>query len=355
MAYDVQTHLRMTSRTSACILIAAAVVTAGSAIGCQSPSDSNGSIPIPEPSVTGWSSEKLNEVASYAELIGSAAVVVVHDGQVVFSWGDIEQKYQCHSIRKPFLGALYGIYVERGMLDLDATMADLEIDDIPPQLTPQEKQASVRHLLQARSGVYHEAAAEAESMMESRPERGSHAPGTFYYYNNWDFNALGTIFRQETGLNIFEAFEEQIAGPIGMEDFSLSDCAYHYEPDKSEHPAYMFRMSSRDMARFGLLYQNLGEWEGEQIVPSEWIRESTTSYTNENPERDGYGYLWKIPTPNTGFDGAFYHTGLAVHLLLVWPEEKLVVVHRVDTDNEFTTTTEELQTLVGVISAARDG
>ena len=140
-----------------------------------------------------------------------------------------------------------------------------------------------------------------------------------------------------------------------MEDFSLSDCAYHYEPDKSEHPAYMFRMSSRDMARFGLLYQNRGEWEGEQIVPSEWIRESTTSYTNENPERDGYGYLWKIPTPNTGFDGAFYHTGLAVHLLLVWPEEKLVVVHRVDTDNEFTTTTEELQTLVSLIGAARDG
>jgi len=192
-------------------------------------------------------------------------------------------------------------------------------------------------------------------MIDSRPARGSHEPGTFHYYNNWDFNALGTIFRQETGRNIFEAFEKEVADPIGMEDFSLSDCTYHYERDKSRHPAYVFRMSTRDMARFGLLYQNLGEWEGEQIVPSEWIRESTTSYTNENPERDGYGYLWKIPAPNTGFDGAFYHTGLAVHLLLVWPEEKLVIVHRVDTDNEFTTTTEELQTLVGMIVAAKSG
>ena len=38
----------------------------------------------------------------------------------------------------------------------------------------------------ARSGVYHEAAAESQSMKDARPDRGSHPPGTFYYYNNWD-------------------------------------------------------------------------------------------------------------------------------------------------------------------------
>ncbi len=44
------------------------------------------------------------------------------------------------------------------------------------------------------------------SMVESRPERGRHAPGTFYYYNSWDFNVAGTIFRQLTGQDIFTEF-----------------------------------------------------------------------------------------------------------------------------------------------------
>jgi len=307
-----------------------------------------------DPGDEGWSVERLDEVAKFAREIGSAAIMVLDDGQVVFSWGDVEKKYQCHSIRKPFMGALFGIYVQRGILDLEATLEDLDIDDIPPSLTDAEKRATVHQLLQARSGVYHEAAAEAQTMVDSRPERGSHAPGTFFYYNNWDFNALGTIFTQETGRNIFEAFQEEIADPIGMQDFSPADCTFVREPDKSEHPAYMFRMSTRDMARFGVLYQDLGIREETQVVPTDWIRESTTSYSNEDPERDGYGYLWKIPAPNTGFDGAFYHTGLGVHLLFVWPEEKLVIVHRVNTDNEFSTTTEELQTLVGHIIAARE-
>jgi hypothetical protein len=58
-----------------------------------------------------WSKKKLDSATAYAKEIGSAVVLVLHDGQVVFSYGDIRGKYMCHSIRKPFLGALYGIYV----------------------------------------------------------------------------------------------------------------------------------------------------------------------------------------------------------------------------------------------------
>ena len=57
-------------------------------------------------------------------------------------------------------------------------------------------------------------------MKKNRPARGSHAPGTFRYYNNWDFNVLGTIFEKRTGLKIGEAFYQRIAKPIGMQDFS---------------------------------------------------------------------------------------------------------------------------------------
>jgi len=301
-----------------------------------------------------WSKRKLQAAASYAEEIGTAAVLVLHEGEVVFSYGDVTHKYMCHSIRKPFLGALYGIYIEKGDIDIHTTLSELHIDDIPPSLTPAEKRATVRDLLLSRSGVYHEAAGEAQSMIDARPERGSHLPGTFYYYNNWDFNALGTIFEQVTGKSIFHAFYKDIAKPIGMEDFNPSDCTYSYERSKSEHPAYFFRMSTRDMARFGLLYQNYGSWKRKQIVPKAWISESTSVYPVVNAGGyDPYGYLWKIIPKEVGLGYGFYHTGSGVHLLAVLPDQKLVLVHRVDTDRDYDIIWPEIKQLMEMIVNAR--
>lgn len=321
--------------------------------GCASTTESS-DLPRVTPERIGWSSAKLEQAANYAEQTGSAAVMALYDGNVFFSWGDVSCRYQCHSIRKPLMNSLYGIHVARGDIDLDATLEDLGIDDIPPELTPEEKQATVRHLLQACSGVYHDAAGEVESMAQARPKRGSHAPCAFFYYNNWDFNVLGTIFSQQTGQAIFKSFEREVADPLGMQDFTLADCNYSYEPDKSEHPVYAMRMSTRDMARFGLLYQNGGRWGDTQIIPSWWIAESTTSYSTEVPEIDGYGYMWRVPAAGSAFKGGFYHTGLGVHLLGVLPEQKLVLVHRVDTDRPFDITWNEIRTLIDMIAGARE-
>jgi len=297
------------------------------------------------------SKHRFQEIEAYAKEIGSAAVLVLHRGEVAFRFGDIEKKYLCHSIRKPFLGALYGIYRERGEIDIDASLEDLEIDDIPPCLTPAEKQARVRDLLAARSGVYHEAAGEIQAMRDARPPRGSHPPDTHYYYNNWDFNALGTIFTRCTGKGVFEAFAEEIARPIGMEDFSVKDCHYSHERSRSRHPAYFFRMSSRDMARFGLLYANIGRWGEEQIVPEEWIRMSTRPYSLHGIHNDPYGYLWCIIPEEAGLGRGFYHTGMGVHLLAVLPDLQMVLVHRVDTDRAFDISWGEIRRLMDMIFA----
>jgi CubicO group peptidase (beta-lactamase class C family) len=129
------------------------------------------------PEEAGWSSEKLDEAAKYAGEIGYTALVLMHDGKAMYSWGEVTKNYKCHSIRKPFLSALYGIYVENGEIDIDLTVGELGIDDIPPKLTEAEKQATIRHLLMGRSGIYHPAAAETESMAAARPQRGSHPHG----------------------------------------------------------------------------------------------------------------------------------------------------------------------------------
>lgn len=287
------------------------------------------------PEEVGWSSEKLEEARIFSQQIGAAAVMALYDGKVFLAWGKIATKYACHSIRKPFLNALFGIHVEKGNINLESTLEELSIDDIPPSLTQEEMQAKVSDLLKSRSGVYHEAAAETQSMMDARPARGSHLPGTYFYYNNWDFNALGTIFENETGTKIFEEFKIQIADAIGMEDFRVDDGFYQYELDKSIHPAYPFRMTARDMARYGLLYLQEGWWKGEQIIPAQWIAESTTAYSIDQESGSGYGYLWAIFPADFEFGQGFFHTGLGVHQLVVLPDEKLVYVFRMDTDNDF--------------------
>jgi len=294
---------------------------------------------------------RLREAKEYAGKIGTAAVLVLHGDEVVFRFGDIEKKYMCHSIRKPFLGALYGIYIEKGMIDIDTSLSELRIDDIPPVLTDREKRAVVRDLLSARSGVYHEAAGEVQAMRDARPPRGSQPPGSRFYYNNWDFNALGTIFTRFTGKGVFEAFYEDIAVPIGMDDFSIHDCRYVYEREYSEHPAYFFRMSSRDMARVGLLFKNYGSWEGRQVIPEDWIRESTTPASAKGIHGDPYGYLWSIIPEGSGLGKGFYHTGMGVHLLAVLPDLDLVIVHRVDTDKGFDITWAEIRRLLEMITA----
>ena len=306
--------------------------------GGSSSTDNNITLPKISPEEAGYSSEKLKEAEQFAKEIGCAAVMAVYDGQVFFESGNISKNFRCHSIRKPFLGALYGIYLAKGDINLDATLEDLNIDDIPPSLTFEEKQAKVEHLLMSRSGVYHEAAAEPQDMIDTRPERGSHPPDTFFFYNNWDFNTLGTIFEQETGEGIFKAFKEHIADVVGMDDFRIGNCNYHYEWDKSMHPAYPFKMSARDLARFGILYQKQGNWEGKQIIPEAWIDESTMAYSVADEAAGmGYGYMWGIIMEGGEMeqeigDSGFFHTGGGAQLLIIIPDLKLVIVELFDTD-----------------------
>jgi CubicO group peptidase (beta-lactamase class C family) len=288
------------------------------------------------PESLGWSSAKLAVAQAYAKRIGSAAVMVVDDGIIVAAWGNISQKYLCHSMRKSLISALYGIYVADGKINLDATLKDLGIDDLT-RLGQVEKTATVRNLLSARSGVYIEAAGEAPSMKATRPPRGSHAPDTFWYYNNWDFNALGTIFDQLSGeKNIYTAFDQRIANPIGMQDYVPEELRYTYEP-YSKHPYYGFRISTRDLARFGLLFLRNGRWGEQQVVPADWVRESTTAHSVYGPQ-SGYGYLWWTGEGEGGFRnvdegaGSYYASGYGGHNVIVMPSRKLVVVHRADTD-----------------------
>jgi CubicO group peptidase (beta-lactamase class C family) len=297
---------------------------------------------LAKPEDRGWSSEKLATAKAYADSLDTAAVIVVDDGIIVSQWGATATKFNVHSIRKSFLSALYGIAVAKGQIELNATLDQLGIDDNEPSLTPVEKQARVIDLLKARSGIYHAALYESPAMRAEKPQRGSHPPRTFWYYNNWDFNALGTIYEKLTHDSIYHAFDAQIAQRIGMEDYDSKEQEYVTGPD-SIHRAYPFRMTARDMARFGLLYLRGGKWRGEQLIPSQWVRDSTTAYSvadgNARDNYSGYGYLWWVAVNGNHYpkvevpDGSFSAWGAGGHFIAVIPALDIVVVHRVNTDD----------------------
>jgi len=292
---------------------------------------------VPSPEAAGWSKEKLSAAREYASSIHSSAVMIIERGEVVDEWGDTGQKISSYSVRKSLISALYGIYSAEGVINVNETMEQAGIDDSPDPLTKGERQARIVDLLRARSGIYHPVDFETDYMKKTRPERDSHPPGTFWFYNNWDFNALGTIFEKTTGLKIGDAFYERIAKPIGMQDFQPSDVYYMGGP-VSVHRAYHFEITARDMARFGLLYLRHGRWGNKQIVPEAWVEKS--SHASEmikfhDIEMGGYEYLWWVEyggahLPGGTLPGMYSARGAGGHYLLIVPSLDLVIVHRVD-------------------------
>lgn len=282
-----------------------------------------------DPATAGWSVKELESARKEFRSLDPTALMIVQDGRVIASWGDISRKVNVASVRKSLLSALYGIAVSEGRISLTNTLADLRIDDKSPVLTATEKQATVRDLLMACSGIYHPAAYETGDMRSNRPKRGSHSPGSFWFYNNWDFNALGTIYRQQTGEDLFQSFAKRIAALIGMEDFSAGDGRYVAER-QSEHSAYPFSLSARDAARFGQLFLDGGRWNGRQIIPASWVKESTTSYSATDRGSMRYGYLWWTLNPEVFGSGATLASGYGGQAIAVVPSKRLVVVQIVD-------------------------
>lgn len=300
----------------------------------------------------GFDAEKLAAARATWESLPSSAFMVVADGAVVAAWGDVGRRFMCHSVRKSFLSALYGIYWDRGEIELNKTLADVGIDDYPDPLLETERRARILDLLKARSGVFHPAAYAGRT--DSRP-RGSEGPGRYFAYNNWDFNTLATILERETGDRVFEAFDRYFGRPLGMEDWRVSDGYYHYERDKSMYPAYPFRLSARDAARFGLLFARGGTWDGERILSEHWVRRSSALYSIDS-EVMGYGFMWWVFLDDR-FEpyGAYAALGVGNQMIAVFPKLDLVVVNRADTYVGEGTPSGQLADLMELVLDARTG
>jgi len=319
---------------------------------------------IERPECAGWSAAGLAQVRERLSQMATTGFVAVVGGRVLMDYGDLQAISYLASVRKSVLSMLYGIYVERGAIDLDQTLEQLGIDD-HGGLSAEERQATVRHLLSARSGIYH-AASNAGDDLASAPPRGSQRPGGYYLYNNWDFNALGTIFEQRTGKGIYDAVGEHLAGPLGMQDWNRALQRKSGDSARSKHLAYHINLSTRDMARIGYLMLRGGSWDGTQVVPRAWVTQSTGAITRVhemNPPRRregpfGYGYLWWVfdrPDLGPAYQGAFTGLGAVGQHILIMPARDLVVAHKTRPGGGRSVSHSQFLEVVGLLVAAHCG
>ncbi|MCH8957315.1 serine hydrolase, partial [candidate division KSB1 bacterium] len=130
---------------------------------------------------------------------------------------------------------------------------------------------------------------------------------------------------------------------------------YRFE-DKSQHPAYLFRMTARDMARFGLLFLNNGRWNGKQIIPEEWVAESTKPFSTELgrfSERGSFGYLWWVSQLRG--QRMYFASGSGGQRICVLPDANLVFVHVVNSYDNNNVRHGDIMSLLGLILDAKEG
>jgi CubicO group peptidase (beta-lactamase class C family) len=321
---------------------------------------------ITDPTAAGYCQAGLDAATARAKQLATTAMTVVVGGRVLWEYGDQQFISYLASVRKSILAMMFGKPVASGVIKLDRTMAELGIDDVGG-LLPEERKATVADLLAARSGVYHDAANAActgcgSTMGDPPGPRGSVPHGSHFLYNNWDFNALGTVFEKATGEDIYDAFERDFAKPMQFQDFDRAQQRKTVNARASIHPAYHFYLSSRDMARVGYLMLRDGRWGAREIVPREWVRRITTVVTpvaDMNPASlragpFGYGYLWWIwdgPFNTAAYRGAYTGQGAIGQFITVLPSLDMVVAHKTRQGQAAVSRTEYLSVVDAVIAA----
>jgi CubicO group peptidase (beta-lactamase class C family) len=302
------------------------------------------------PESEGFSSARLEALRAFLKTHQTDAMMIVSRGRVVFEYGDLKLVSKVASVRKSILDLLFAVEAQKGLkLDdyMNQTVVQLGLEDKIPFIE-REQHATLEQLMMSRSGIY---LLTSDSLL---PHRGSYYPGTHFFYNNWDFDAAGIAFEKITHKDIFDALRDDLAIPLRFEDFDRSRQKKIPVPD-SNHFEYAMYLSACDMARLGLLALRNGGWGKTVWADPGTIQFSTWPTTHFNEVSDwywspgwtgrwGYGVLWwawdatKYPGDvTTGpYQGAFSAMGAGGQYITVFPGNDLVVVHKVNIDQDET-------------------
>jgi CubicO group peptidase (beta-lactamase class C family) len=301
------------------------------------------------PEEVGMDSEKLDELNDDIQLllelhIDVHSVVVVKNGYIIaeqYYSGDygIDSLHRIHSCTKSITSALLGIAIEQGYISNENTLMtsyfpEYEIEN----MTSEKQQITLKHLLTMSAGLewyeveylysderntYRQwiSSDDKVKFVLDRPTITS--PGEEYSYNTGISHLLSAIIEKSTGTKTDSFALKNIFKPLGIKDY--------YWPIDNRGITYGgngAKLKPRDLAKFGYLFLKNGMWDGNQIVPENWVETSQQKHINRKYIPNYYyGYHWWVSNQNS-----YSAVGYAGQWLIIIPENDLVVVF----NNQFT-------------------
>jgi len=298
---------------------------------------------VPLPTEFSYGGKRV-ETEEFLARTDTGAVLVVKDGAIQFEqyWrsGGQTQTWLSMSVAKSFISALIGIAIEQGHIrDINDP-----ITDYAPELAGSAyDNVAIKDILQMSSGAsWNEDYGDPESDINrfarvfalggsmnkfATTLTREMAPGTYNRYNSTDTQALGMLLTAATGRSITEYMIENLWHPMGAEHtgYWLTDA------DNMEMAFGGLNITARDYAKLGELYRLGGAFNGQQIVPADWVSASIVAdaphlIPGVNPASDwplGYGYQWWIPE---GIAGEFMAIGVYNQFIYIAPESNTVIV-----------------------------
>jgi len=279
-------------------------------------------------------------------------LLVVRDGRIVFEqyYGDggRDRSTEVWSITKSFTSALVGIAIDKGFLN---GSDDLMVDHLPAY--PAFNDIRLGHVLTHTTGLRF--SEEGISWMrwvwspdwtaEALGRPRDHRVGTHFHYNSANSHFLCDLIHKTTGKTPGAFARRYLFGPLGIRLYSLPGKMQYVTWDDYKIPVphcwrqdtrgteiggFGLHLTAREMAKFGFLFLNRGQWDGRTVISEAWVKASTHDQVT-GVRRYSYGYHWWI----TKIDGTpcFLASGLGGQIIGVVPSRDLVVVIKYESEN----------------------
>jgi CubicO group peptidase (beta-lactamase class C family) len=285
------------------------------------------------PEEQGMDSQKLEEMLAVIKEkdMNIHGFLIIRNGYIVsetyFKGYEQDLKHDMQSVGRSFTSTLIGIAIDKGYIDgVDHRIVDFFPERTIANLDQQKQDMTLKDVLTMRLGVERlDGDPEYRAMQESpdwvqflldRPV--VIPPGTKWEYCSGCSHLLTAIIQQTTGVNPRDFAEQYLFKPLG-----ISDVTWMADPAGIPYGAGGFRLTPRDMAKLGYLYLQDGQWDGKQIVSSEWVKSATQRRADVDVDiHFGYGYHWFTVTSMEGYAAI----GNGGQIVLVIPKFDLVVV-----------------------------
>lgn len=274
-------------------------------------------LPRSTPEAQGVSSTAiLNFVnAVEADIQDLHSFILVRHGHIIAEgwWAPYgpDTPHMLFSLSKSFTSTAVGMAVAEGLLSVDDKVAALLPDDMPSEVSENLANMRVHDLLSMSTGN------DQDTMGALRDNKNwakailaqpvEHTPGTHFVYNSGATYLLSAIVQKLTGQRLLDYLTPRLFEPLGIEDATWQQC-----PRGIDTGGWGLKVKTEDIANFGQLYLQNGQWEGKQLVPANWVAEASrkqVSNTHHGKTPDwtqGYGYqFWRCQNNAYRGDGAF--------------------------------------------------